>query len=81
MKRAMCVLVLSLFLTVGAIAAQAEGERISVAGVTSKSAVCKAFAQVHPDVEMTAVLSPYLSTTELINDLLTSGFEIGRAHV
>lgn len=74
MKRAMCVLVLSLFLTVGAIAAQAEGERISVAGVTSKSAVCKAFAQVHPDVEMTAVLSPYLSTTELINDLLTSGF-------
>lgn len=74
MKRAMCALILSLFLTVCAIAAQAEGTRISVAGVTSNSTVCKAFAQAHPDVDMTAVLSPYLSTTELINDLLTGGF-------
>lgn len=54
--------------------AQAETERISIAGVTPNSAAYQALAQAHPEAEISAVLTPYLSTTELINDLLTGGF-------
>ncbi len=78
MKKWFCLAAVAVILLTPAIglwhSARAETERISVAGVTPNSAAYQALAQAHPEAEISATLTPYLSTTELINDLLTGGF-------
>lgn len=53
--------------------AQAETERISIAGLRRTAPPIRRWRR-RTEAEISAVLTPYLSTTELINDLLTGGF-------
>ena len=47
---------------------------IQIAGVTTSSKACRAFMEENPNVHVQAVLTPFQSTTELINALLTRSF-------
>lgn len=73
MKKACISFFLCICLTIVQISAHAT-QQINFAGVTTFSRAYQAFKKTNPDVNATAVLNPYQTTTELINALLTHGF-------
>ena len=73
MKKVCISFFLCICLTIVQISAHAT-QQINFAGVTTFSRAYQAFKKTNPDVNATAVLNPYQTTTELINALLTHGF-------
>lgn len=74
MKPIICMVLLCCLLVSVGLPVAPAAQSLRIAGITPSSQVYQALTALHPDVDMQAVLNPYLSTTELINDLLTGGF-------